>query len=302
MQHPHDPSHYPKTCAQAGLLMKLLRYGELGHELPGYVDDQGRIRDLSAVIPDIVGQVLAPISLRELGVVVRSRNFPIVREPVRLGPCIGQVGKIVCVGLNYHEHVREVGAAVPTEPILFMKASSALSGPCDDVIIPPGARAVDWEVELGIVIGARATRVMPEHALDHVAGYCTVNDVSERDWQLQGTGQWVKGKSADTFAPAGPWLVTADEIADPQNLVLRLSVNGEQKQSSNTRDMVFDLKYIVSYISRFMTLLPGDLICTGTPPGVGMGQHPPRYLHSGDVVELSIDGLGAQRQRCVDAS
>lgn len=281
--------------------MKLLRYGEAGGELPGYVDDQGRIRDLSAVVPDIAGSVLMPASLRELTAAVRSRELPIVREPVRLGPCIGQVSKIVCVGLNYHEHVREVGATVPTEPILFMKSSSALCGPCDDVIIPPGACAVDWEVELGIVIGSRATRVTPECALDYVAGYCTVNDISERDWQLQGTGQWVKGKSADTFAPVGPWLVTTDEIADPQNLSLRLSVNGEQQQSSNTRDMVFDLKYIVSYISRFMTLLPGDLICTGTPPGVGMGQRPPRYLRAGDAMELSIDGLGCQRQRCVDS-
>lgn len=281
--------------------MKFVRYGDAGKELPGFLDDQNQLRDLSTVVADIAGAVLSPESLRELAATVRSRNLPTVQGTPRLGACVGQVGKIICVGLNYHEHIREVGAAIPAEAVLFMKATSALCGPCDDVILPPGAVAVDWEVELGVVIGSRATRVAPEHALAHVAGYCVVNDVSERNWQLQGTGQWVKGKSADTFAPIGPWLVTADEIEDPQDLALRLSVNGKQQQASNTRDMVFDLKRIISYISGFMTLLPGDLICTGTPPGVGMGQRPARYLKAGDVMELSIAGLGTQQQRCVDA-
>lgn len=283
--------------------MKLVRYGAAHRERPGFVDDEGRLRDLSKVVPDIASAaVLSPQSLSELAQSAGSRALPVVREAARLGPCVGQVGKIVCVGLNYHEHIREVGAAVPDEPVLFMKAPSALAGPCDDVVIPPGAAAVDWEVELGVVIGSRTTRVAPQQALACVAGYCVVNDLSERNWQLQGTGQWVKGKSADTFAPIGPWLVTADEVHDPQNLGLRLSVNGEQLQASNTRDMVFDLDRIISYISGFMTLLPGDLICTGTPPGVGMGQRPPRYLKAGDVMELSIDGLGTQKQRCIDAA
>lgn len=282
--------------------MKLVRFGEIGRELPGYIDAQGRIRDLSYVVSDLEGAALEPESLRRIETIARSRELPVIQEPVRLGSCVGRSSKIICVGLNYHEHIREVGAEVPAEPVLFMKATTALCGPFDDVIIPPGAEAVDWEVELGVVIGSRATRIAPERALEHVAGYCVVNDLSERDWQLRGTGQWVKGKSADTFAPIGPWLVTADEAGDPQKLGMRLSVNGESQQASNTQDMVFGVQHIVSYISRFMTLLPGDLICTGTPPGVGMGKKPPRYLVAGDVVELEIDRLGIQRQRCINAA
>lgn len=266
-------------------------------ERPGYIDADNRLRELSALLPDISGSVLAPQALRDLQAHVASRELPVVREPARLGACVGNVGKIICVGLNYHQHVREVGAATPAEPVLFMKSATALCGPNDDVIIPPGAAAVDWEVELALVIGTLARRVPETNSLSHVAGYCIVNDVSERDWQLKGTGQWVKGKSADTFAPLGPWLVTREEVADPQALDMSLAVNGEMQQSSSTRDMIFGVATVVSYISRFMTLLPGDVICTGTPPGVGMGKKPPRYLQPGDVMELSIQGLGRQRQR-----
>lgn len=276
--------------------MKLVRFGECGNERPGLIDEAGRLRDLSVVVPDIAASALDPASLRAIAA---SQGLPVVREAVRFGPCVGQVGKVICVGLNYHEHVREVGAVAPKEPILFMKAPSAICGPDDQILLPPDAQAVDWEVELGVVIGTRASRVTLDRALDHVAGYCIVNDVSERNWQLQGTGQWVKGKSSDTFAPLGPWLVTADEIPDPQQLRLTLSLNGEQRQSGTTADMVFGVREIVSYISRFMTLLPGDVISTGTPPGVGMGYEPPRYLRDGDRLELSIEGLGVQRQRCV---
>jgi 2-keto-4-pentenoate hydratase/2-oxohepta-3-ene-1,7-dioic acid hydratase in catechol pathway len=281
--------------------MKLVRYGEMGHERAGLVDADGHVRDLSGVVAEIAGAALSPQSLRELAQLDARGGLPIIRTPVRLGACVGQIGKIICVGLNYHEHVREVGATVPAEPVLFMKATSALSGPFDDVIIPPGADALDWEVELGIVIGSRASWVSPEQALSHVAGYCIVNDLSERDWQMKGSGQWVKGKSADTFAPIGPWLVTREEVADPQSLPLQLSLNGELQQKGNTSDMVFGVSQIISYISRFMTLLPGDLISTGTPPGVGMGKRPPRYLRAGDVLELSVAGLGTQRQRLISA-
>lgn len=278
--------------------MRLVKYGDPDAERPGLIDGEGHLRDLSAVVPDIGASTLTPTGLQRIS---SASGLPIVREPVRFGACVGQIGKVICVGLNYHEHVREVGAVAPKEPILFMKAASAVCGPNDDVLLPPGAEAVDWEVELGVVIGQRATRVPLERALDHVAGYCIVNDVSERHWQLQGTGQWVKGKSSDTFAPLGPWLVTADDIPDPQQLRLTLQLNGETRQAGTTADMVFGVREIVSYISRFMTLLPGDVICTGTPPGVGMGCKPPRYLREGDVMELSIEKLGLQRQRCVPA-
>jgi 2,4-didehydro-3-deoxy-L-rhamnonate hydrolase len=279
--------------------MKLVRYGDSGVERPGLIDDESRLRDLSALVQDIDATVLGPAALRRIAT---ASDLPVIREPVRWGACVGHVGKVICVGLNYHEHVREVGAVAPKEPILFMKAASAVCGPNDDVLLPPDAEAVDWEVELGVVIGTRATRVPIERALDYVAGYCVVNDVSERHWQLQGTGQWVKGKSSDTFAPLGPWLVTADEIPDPQQLRLTLQLNGETRQAGTTADMVFGVREIVSYISRFMTLLPGDVICTGTPPGVGMGCKPPRYLREGDVMELAIEKLGVQRQRCSRAS
>jgi 2,4-diketo-3-deoxy-L-fuconate hydrolase len=281
--------------------VKLIRFGEPGRERPGLLDSQGVLRDLSQLVPDIDGALLGSAARRALEQAVASQALPRVDPGVRLGSCVSGVGKIVCVGLNYHRHIREVGAAVPAEPVLFMKAQSAVSGPFDDVVMPPGAVTVDWEVELGVVIGTRATRVTPEQALEHVAGYCIVNDVSERSWQLQGTGQWVKGKSADTFAPLGPWLVTADEIPDPQALTLQLRLNDEVQQQGETADMVFGVAEIVSYISRFMTLLPADDICTGTPHGVGMGRTPPRYLRDGDVMDLSISGLGAQRQRVVEA-
>lgn len=279
--------------------MKLVRYGDGEAERPGLIDADDRLRDLSAAVPDIAAAALGRQSLQQIRAL---RDLPVVREPVRFGACVGQVGKIICVGLNYHEHIREVGAMAPTEPILFMKAPSAVCGPNDDVLLPPDAAAVDWEVELGIVIGTRATRVPLERALDYVAGYCIVNDVSERHWQLHGTGQWVKGKSSDTFAPLGPWLVTAEDIPDPQRLQLTLRLNGEVRQAGNTADMVFGVRDIVSYVSRFMTLLPGDVICTGTPPGVGMGCKPPRYLREGDVMELAIDCLGTQKQRCAVVS
>jgi 2-keto-4-pentenoate hydratase/2-oxohepta-3-ene-1,7-dioic acid hydratase in catechol pathway len=281
--------------------VKLVRYGDVGTERPGFIDAEGRIRDLSPVVADVAGAALGPQALRDLARQAAAQEAPLVREAARLGPCVAQVGKIVCVGLNYHAHVREVGAAVPAEPVLFMKAATAICGPNDDVVMPPGAAAVDWEVELAIVIGSPARRVASANALTHIAGFCIVNDVSERDWQLKGTGQWVKGKSADTFAPLGPWLVTRDEVPNPQELSLSLSVNGEVQQSSSTRDMIFDVVTIVSYISHFMTLMPGDLICTGTPPGVGMGKKPPRYLAPGDVMELAIAGLGSQRQRVARA-
>ncbi len=281
--------------------MKLVRFGDPARERPGLLQADGTLRDLTNVVSDVSGASLQPEALRALARVAAERSLPRVTEPVRLGPCVGAVGKIVCVGLNYHGHIREVGAAVPAEPVLFMKAPSSVCGPYDDVIIPPGALAVDWEVELGVVIGQRATRVPRDEALQYVAGYCIVNDVSERSWQLKGTGQWVKGKSADTFAPLGPWLVTADEIPDPQALTLELRLNGEVQQRGETADMVFGVAEIVSYVSRFMTLLPGDILSTGTPFGVGMGQKPPRYLRSGDVMELSVSGLGSQRQRVIDA-
>jgi len=280
--------------------MKLVRFGDAGAERPGLIDADGNLRDLSSRVADITGASLAPQSLAQLAELAKSGSLPLVNGTPRLGPCVGGVGKLVCVGLNYHGHIREIGATAPSEPVLFMKSPTSICGPNDDVMIPPGALEVDWEVELGVVIGTRAARVSLEGALSHVAGYCIVNDVSERHWQLKGTGQWVKGKSADTFAPLGPWLVTSDEVRNPQALSLLLSVNGEVQQRGNTEDMVFGVAHIVSYISRYMTLLPGDVISTGTPFGVGMGQKPPRFLRAGDVMDLSIDRLGSQRQRVID--
>lgn len=278
--------------------MKLLRYGPAGAEKPGLLDAEGRIRDLSGVVADIAGPVLEPAELAKLAALDPQSLPPVAGEP-RLGPCVGAVGKLICVGLNYSDHAAESNMPVPSEPILFGKATSAITGPCDPVILPKGAEKTDWEVELGIVIGKTARHVEEADALDHVAGYCIVNDVSERAFQLETTGQWIKGKSADSFAPLGPWMVTADEIADPQALDLWLSVNGKRFQNGNTRTMVFGVKTLVSYISRFMSLQPGDIIPTGTPPGVGMGQKPPVYLKAGDVMELGIEGLGKQRQTVV---
>jgi 2-keto-4-pentenoate hydratase/2-oxohepta-3-ene-1,7-dioic acid hydratase in catechol pathway len=280
--------------------MKLIRYGNPGSERPGLVDSAGRIRDLSHLIPDVSPASLERAGLRTLGSIPID-ELPLVPGTPRLGPCVAQVGKFICVGLNYMDHARETGAAVPAEPILFMKATSSIVGPCDPIMIPAGASMVDWEVELGVVIGSRAKNVAVDSALECVAGYCTVNDLSERGWQLQGTGQWVKGKSADSFGPIGPWLVTRDEIADPQNLKLWLSVNDRMRQESSTQQMIFPVAALVSYISKFMTLLPGDVISTGTPPGVAMGAKPPVYLQAGDRVRLGVEGLGEQNQTVIEA-
>ena len=281
--------------------MKLLRYGPKGAEKPGLVDAEGRIRDLSGVVADIAGEVLLPEGLARLAA-VDPTSLPPVGADVRIGACVAGVGKFLCVGLNYADHAAESGAEVPPEPVLFMKATSAVSGPFDDLEIPRGSTKTDWEVELGVVVGTPAKYVDEADALDHVAGFCVVNDVSEREFQLEHAGQWVKGKSADTFGPIGPWLVTRDEVADPQNLGLWLEVNDRRFQNGSTRTMVFRVARLVSYISRFMSLQPGDVISTGTPPGVGLGQTPPIYLKPGDVVRLGVEGLGEQRQTCVAAA
>jgi 2,4-diketo-3-deoxy-L-fuconate hydrolase len=276
--------------------MKLVRYGEKGHERPGLLDAALQLRDLSGVVADISGEVLTADGIARLrGVDVSS--LPIVPDPCREGAPVGAVGKIICVGLNYADHAAESGQPVPAQPVIFMKATTAIVGAFDDVVIPPGSEKTDWEVELGVVIGDVARNVPRETALDHVAGYLIVNDVSERAFQFDHGGQWVKGKGCDTFAPLGPWLVTRDEVPDPQDLSMWLSVNGHRYQEGNTRTMVFDVATLVSHVSRYMTLEPGDVISTGTPPGVGLGQKPPVYLKPGDVMELGIAGLGMQRQR-----
>jgi 2-keto-4-pentenoate hydratase/2-oxohepta-3-ene-1,7-dioic acid hydratase in catechol pathway len=275
--------------------VKLVRYGDSGRERPGLIDSAGRLRDLSHRIKDVSPETLGPHSMVTVGA-MRTDDLPLISTGTRIGPCVADVGKFICVGLNYLDHVREAGAEVPSEPVLFMKATSCISGPTDPILIPPGATMVDWEVELGVVIGTAARNVTAEDAFNFVAGYCIVNDVSERGWQLQGTGQWVKGKSADTFGPIGPWLVTRDEVIDPQELKLWLSVNGQMRQDSCTDQMIFPVRALVSYISKFMTLHPGDIISTGTPPGVAMGAKPPVYLKRGDVIRLGIAGLGEQCQ------
>ncbi|GGB03346.1 2-hydroxyhepta-2,4-diene-1,7-dioate isomerase [Brucella endophytica] len=275
--------------------MKLLRYGEAGQEKPGLLDAEGNIRDLSGHVGDIAGAVLAPEALAKLGE-IDVQSLPLVSGNPRLGPCVAGTGKFICIGLNYADHAAESGMAVPPEPVIFMKATSAIVGPNDDLVIPRGSEKTDWEVELGIVIGKTAKYVSEEDALDYVAGYCTLHDVSERAFQVERSGQWTKGKSCDTFGPTGPWLVTKDEVADPQNLSMWLKVNGQTMQDGSTRTMVYGVRYLVSYLSQFMSLHPGDIISTGTPPGVGMGLKPPRYLKAGDVVELGIEGLGQQRQ------
>jgi 2-keto-4-pentenoate hydratase/2-oxohepta-3-ene-1,7-dioic acid hydratase in catechol pathway len=278
--------------------MKLLRYGQTGSEKPGLLDKSGQIRDLSAVIPDLAGDVLTPGSLRRISGIDPSA-LPLVSSQHRIGPCVGRVGKFICIGLNYSDHAAESGMKVPTEPVVFMKATSAVCGPDDNVIIPRNSVKTDWEVELGVVIGTEAKYVDESKALDYVAGYCVVNDLSERTFQLEGTGQWVKGKSADTFGPIGPWLVTKDEVPDPQNLNMWLKVNGHQFQNGTTKTMAFGVAHIVSYLTRFMSLQPGDVISTGTPPGVGMGQKPPKYLQPGDKIQLGVQGLGEQNQSVV---
>ncbi len=280
--------------------MKLLRYGEAGKERPGLLDADGALRDLSQAVADFDGETLSATNIARLRALDVLR-LPKVDSASRVGPPVAQIGKIVCVGLNYADHAAESGLPVPEQPVLFMKATSAIVGPNDDVVIPHGSTKTDWEVELGVVIGDTARDVPRESALGYVAGYTVVNDVSERAFQLEHGGQWVKGKSCDTFAPLGPWLVTRDEIPDPQNLELWLEVNGHRYQNGNTRTMVFDVAILVAYISRYMTLHPGDVISTGTPPGVGMGQKPPVYLRAGDVMELGISGLGRQRQRVITA-
>jgi len=278
--------------------MRLLRYGSPGREKPGLADADGNIRDLSKVITQIDDAMLAPRNLARLAR-VKPETLPIVRGNPRLGVPYAGISKFVAVGLNYSDHAAESGMPIPAEPILFMKATTCLCGPNDDTIMPKGASKLDWEIELGIVIGTKAQYVPESKALDYVAGYCVVNDVSERNFQLERGSQWDRGKGCDTFGPVGPWLVTTDEITDPQSLDMWLDVNGEKRQRGNTRTMIFGCANLVSYISQFMTLLPGDIITTGTPPGVGLGMKPPKYLNVGDVVTCGIQGLGDQRQKVV---
>ncbi|OZI63466.1 fumarylacetoacetate hydrolase family protein [Bordetella genomosp. 11] len=278
--------------------MKLLRYGAKGQEKPGLLDAQGRIRDLSGHIADVDAATLLPETLDRLKT-IDPATLPLVPGTPRLGPCVTGTGKFICIGLNYSDHAAETGATVPPEPIIFMKATSAITGPNDPIEIPRGSEKTDWEVELGVVIGKPAKYVAESDAMAHVAGYCLINDVSERAFQAERQGQWTKGKSADTFGPIGPWLVTPDEIADPQALSMWLEVNGHRYQNGSTATMVYGVRYLVSYLSQFMSLQPGDIISTGTPPGVGLGQNPQVYLKRGDVVTLGIEGLGTQRQDVV---
>jgi 2-keto-4-pentenoate hydratase/2-oxohepta-3-ene-1,7-dioic acid hydratase in catechol pathway len=278
--------------------MKLVRYGLPHREKPGILDSDGHIRELSGTVLDITGETLSPTNLSSLKSIDLAK-LPVVPGTPRIGPCVGGVGKFVCIGLNYSDHAAEAGMKVPSEPVIFMKATSAICGPNDDIVIPKGGTKTDWEVELGVVIGTPAKYVSEADAMSYVAGYCAVNDLSERAFQLESTGQWVKGKSADTFGPIGPWLVTADEIPDPQDLNLWLEVDGHRSQNGSTRTMIFGVRQLVSYVSRFMSLQPGDIISTGTPPGVGMGKRPPVYLRAGNRVRLGIQGLGEQDQRVV---
>ena len=278
--------------------MKLLRYGKKGQEKPGMLDKAGKLRDLSATIADVNPEALAPAALDKLRK-VDPASLPLVAGEPRIGACLTQISKIVCVGLNYTDHAKETGAAIPKEPILFMKATSSLNGPHDEVMLPKGSQKSDWEVELGIVIGSVTRYVSAHDATKHVAGYCIVNDVSEREFQIERGGQWTKGKSADTFCPIGPWLVTADEVPDPGKLELFLEVNGKTMQKGTTANLIFHVAHIVSYISHFMTLMPGDIIPTGTPAGVGLGMKPPVFLKPGDTMRLGITGLGEQRQKVV---
>jgi 2-keto-4-pentenoate hydratase/2-oxohepta-3-ene-1,7-dioic acid hydratase in catechol pathway len=278
--------------------MKLLRYGKAGAEKPGALDAQGKIRDLSNLVPDITGDILDPASLERL----KKRDLsglPLVNGNPRLGPCVGKVSKLICIGLNYSDHAAETGSPIPKEPILFQKAVSCIVGPNDDIMLPKDSVKTDWEVELGVVIGKTCRYVPEENVFDHIAGYCVVNDVSEREYQIERGGQWTKGKSADTFGPIGPWLVTRDEVADPQVLDMFLDVNGQRRQTGNTRTMIFGVKTVVSYVSRFMTLVPGDIIATGTPPGVGLGMKSPQYLNAGDSLRLGVAGLGEQGAKVV---
>jgi 2-keto-4-pentenoate hydratase/2-oxohepta-3-ene-1,7-dioic acid hydratase in catechol pathway len=275
--------------------MKLLRVGPKGSERPALLDPTGTLRDLSGQIDDIAGEALSDVGLARLRA-LDPTTLPVVPDGIRIGPCVGQIGKLCCVGLNYSDHAAETGAKVPEEPILFGKAITSVSGPNDDIETPRGSDALDYEVEIAIIIGKQAKNVSEANALDHVAGYAVFNDVSERTFQSKRSGQWIKGKSHDSFGPLGPWLVTRDEVPDAGNLDMFLDVNSERRQTGNTRTMIFGIAHIVSYISQFMTLNPGDVIPTGTPPGVALGMKPPRWLNPGDVVELGIEGLGQQRQ------
>mgnify|MGYP001048243638 CR=1 FL=1 len=280
--------------------MKLLRFGPMGSEKPGMLDDTGTLRDLSGVIDDINGATIGDAELDKLRAIDPS-TLPAVEGNPRLGACVGNIGKFLCIGLNYSDHAAETGAAIPEHPILFMKANSAIVGPNDDVSLPRGSTHGDWEVELGVVIGKEAKYVSKDDALDYVAGYCVINDVSERHFQAKLTGQWTKGKSCDTFGPTGPWLVTRDEVADPQNLDMSTDVNGKRMQTGNTKTMIFTVAEIIEHLSGLMTLHPGDVISTGTPPGVGLGIKPtPIFLKKADVMELAIDGLGSQRQNVTE--
>lgn len=278
--------------------MKLVRFGDAGREKPGLIDSEGQIRDLSGLVPDIAGAALSSEALDRIRK-TDSSTLPVAPAGQRLGACVGQVRNFIAIGLNYADHAAETGAAIPAEPIVFNKAPSCIVGPNDDVIIPRGSQKTDWEVELAIVIGKRASYIGANEALDFVAGYCVCNDVSEREYQLERGGTWTKGKGCPTFGPLGPWLVTKDEIPDPQNLSMWLDVNGERVQNGSTKTMIFNVAQIVSYLSHFMILEAGDVITTGTPPGVGMGMKPQRFLKAGDVVSLGIEGLGEQRQRFV---
>lgn len=280
--------------------MKLARYGEKGAERPAVVDADGRLRDLSAHVDDIAGAVLSAEGLAKLAA-IDPASLPLVDEGARIGACVGRVGKYLCIGLNYADHAKETGKEPPPEPVVFAKAVSAICGPNDDVEIPRGSEKADWEVELAIVIGKRAKYVSEADALDHVAGYCLANDVSERAFQSERGGQWTKGKSHDTFGPLGPWLVTRDEIADPQSIDLWLDVDGVRRQTGNTRTMIFGVAHVVNYLSQFMTLEPGDVIATGTPPGVGLGMKPPVFLRAGQRMTLGAAGLGEQSQLTVQA-
>ncbi|WP_283178548.1 fumarylacetoacetate hydrolase family protein [Gemmobacter sp. 24YEA27] len=275
--------------------MKLVRYGARGAEKPGLIDEDGKLRDLSGHVADIAGDVLADLSVLAK---IDPATLPLVAGNPRLGACVGQTGKFICIGLNYSDHAAESGMAVPPEPVIFAKYTSAICGPDDPILIPRGSDKTDWEVELAIVIGKRAKYVSEADAMDHVAGYCVCNDVSERAYQIERSGQWSKGKSSDNFGPIGPWLVTRDEVKDHDNLHMWLKVNGETMQDGTSATMVYKIPFLVSYLSQFFTLHPGDVISTGTPPGVGLGMKPPRYLKAGDVVELGIEGLGTQRQIC----
>lgn len=281
--------------------MKLMRYGKRGREKPGLRDENGQIRDLSLVIPDIGGEVLLDSGLDELRH-IDIQSLPCIHSSERIGACVGQVGKFVCVGLNYQDHANEAGLKAPSEPVLFMKATSSISGPCDPIVLPRGSVKTDWEIELAAVIGKGGKYIDESVALQHVAGYCMVNDVSEREYQIERKGQWVKGKSCDSFGPMGPWLVTREEVDDPQALDMVLEVNGQIRQQGSTASMIFSVAYLVAYISRFMSLQPGDVISTGTPSGVALGMKSPSYLKSGDVIDMTISGLGHQSHQVVEES